>query len=241
MYYEKTYEIDTRDLDCFGFCRASAILGYLQDTAGLAAGQFGATNDQMVRDHGHCWMVTRTAYELEKPLVWRDKLTVKTWHRGGDKPLMLRDFDLAVNGKPLGQALSIWALVNLGDHTITRADRFPQFAGTDGGALIRDTKLPRLRLPAALVPAGERELHYSDTDQNGHVNNTRYADYLCDAAQLQRQALESFVKALHIDYLKECKAGEVLSLLSAQAGGSFYIQGKDAQGEARFQGSLTLG
>lgn len=240
MYYEKTYEIDTRDLDCFGFCRSSAILGYLQDAAGLAAGQFGATNGQMVQNHGHCWMVTRTAYQLDKPLAWGDKLTLKTWHRGGDKPLMFRDFDLTVNAKPLGQALSIWALVNLEDHSITRPDRFPQFAGTDGGALIRDTKLPRLRLPAGLVPAGERELHYSDTDQNGHVNNTRYADFLCDAAQLQRRVPGTFVRALHIDYLKECKAGEVLSLLSAQSGGSSYVQGTDAQGEARFQGSITL-
>lgn len=241
MYYEKTYEIDTRDLDCFGFCRSSAILGYLQDAAGLAAGQFHATNDQMVQNHGHCWMVTRTAYRLDKPLAWGDRLTLKTWHRGGDKPLMLRDFDLTVNGRPAGQALSIWALVNLSDHSITRPDRFPQFAGTDGGALIRDTKLSRLRLPSGLAPAGERVLHYSDTDANGHVNNTRYADFLCDAADLQRQEPGTFVKALHIDYLKECKAGEVLSLSLGRADGRFYVQGRDAQGEPRFQGSLTLG
>ena len=44
LYFEKDYEIDTMDVDCFDCCRASALLGYLQDAAGLAASQFGASN-----------------------------------------------------------------------------------------------------------------------------------------------------------------------------------------------------
>lgn len=241
MYFETTYTVDSRDLDCFNVCRASAVLGYLQDAAGLAAAQFGATNMEMVRRYGHCWMVIRTGFALERPLGWGDRLTVKTWHRGGDKPLMLRDFALSVDGADVGRALSVWTLVDLESHSISRPDRFPEFAGTDGGELIRDTRLPKLKLPAQMAAAQERALHYSDTDGNGHVNNTRYADFICDAAGLQDAPAGSFVKALHIDYLRECKAGEVLSLLAGQGEGGVYVQGLGPQGEARFQGHLILG
>ncbi len=33
--------------------------------------------------------------------------------------------------------------------------------------------------------AGRRLLHYSDTDLNGHVNNNRYADFACDAMEIE--------------------------------------------------------
>lgn len=240
MYFETTYTIDSRDLDCFDVCRPSALLGYLQDAAGLAAGQFGATNTEMIRKHGHCWMVVRTGFYLDHPLRWGDALTVKTWHRGGDKPLMYRDFDLLVDGASVGRALSIWTLVDLAQRTLTRPDHFPEFPGTDGGSLIRADKLPKLKLPADMALLEERRFHYSDTDGNGHVNNTRYADLLCDAAGLHTAPAGTFVKALHIDYLRECKAGEVLSLLGCQGPDGFYVQGQDSRGEARFQGRVTV-
>lgn len=240
MHYEKTYTIDTRDLDCFDVCRPSALLGYLQDAAGLAAGAFGATNYDMVEKYRHCWMVARTHYRLDRPLRWGDALTVKTWHRGGDKPMMYRDFDLLVDGEKIGEALSIWILVSLDDHAITRPDRFPEFAGTDGGDLIRDAKLPKLRLPADMAAAMERAPGYSDTDGNGHVNNTRYADYLCDALGLETAPPGTFVKGLHIDYLHECKAGETLTLLTGQAEGRRYVQGTGPDGQARFQGYIVF-
>ncbi len=238
LYFETTYTIDSRDLDCFNVCRPSALLGYLQDAAGLAAGQFGCTNMEMVDKYRHCWMVLRAGYTLERPLRWGDQLTIKTWHRGGEKPLMYRDFDLSVGGEPVGQAVSIWALVDLADHSLTRPDHFPEFAGTDGGPLIREVKLPKLKLPGPLAPVQTRTLHYSDTDGNGHVNNTRYADFLCDAAEFQTQPPGAFVRALHIDFLRECKAGESLSLLLRREGERAYVQGLDGAGEARFQGYL---
>lgn len=241
MYFEKSYEIDTMDLDCFDHCRASALLGYLQDAAGLAAGQYGATNLEMIQKHGHCWMVVRTAFTLTRPLRWGDVLTVRTWHRGGEKPLMYRDFELSVDGQSVGQALSIWVLVDLQTHAMTRPDCFPEFAGTDGGELIRATKLPKAKLPPVLVPAGKRLLYYSETDGNGHVNNTRYADFLCDALELHKDPPGTFVKEFYISYMQECKAGETLELLAGETDGQRHVLGQDAAGLHRFHGYAVTG
>ena len=59
-------------------------------------------------------------------------------------------------------------------------------------------------------------MRYSDTDVNGHVNNTRYADFACDAVELERLPENRFLAEMQIGYLAECRPGEVLDI---QVGG----------------------
>lgn len=238
--FSHTYHIDTRDLDCFDHCRPSAVLGYLQDVAGLAAEDFGGANPQMIAKYHHCWMLARMRFTLERPLHLHDALELKTWHRGGDSAVMYRDTDLLVDGKPVGEALASWVLADLDTRALARMSTFSEFQGTDGGALNRATRLQALRLPSDLPEVERRRLHYSDLDANGHVNNTRYADLVCDALTLQAASTGAFVTELRLNYLKECRAGEVLALKADWRDGAGLVSGEDAAGEPRFTGLLRL-
>lgn len=241
MFCEKTFTVDTRDLDCFDHCRASALLGYLQEAAGLAAAELHVSNYELVENHRCIWMLARMHYILDKPLGWRDELTVKTWHRGGDKTLMYREFDLLVNGERAGEALSTWVVADMETRALARMSDFPELAGTDGGALIRDTRIPHLNIPRDMPLLEERQLHYSDTDTNGHVNNTRYADFLCDALGMERAPRGVFVRELQLRYVKECRAGETLLLTGEGGAQGGVVQGADPAGQLRFQGQVKLG
>lgn len=238
--YRHTYHIDTRDLDYFDACRPSAVLGYLQDAAGLAAEEFGGANPQMVAKYRHCWMLARVKFTLDRPLRLHDALEIHTWHRGGGGPVSYRDSDLLVDGRAVGQALASWVLADLDTRALARMSDFPEMQGTDGGALNRSTHLRALRLPSGLPVAERRALHYSDLDANGHVNNTRYADLLCDALALQRAPEGAFVTELQLNYLKECRAGEALTLQAAWNGDQGLASGVDEDGTARFTGLLGL-
>ena len=44
-------------------------------------------------------------------------------------------------------------------------------------------------------------MRYSDTDINGHVNNTRYADFVCDALELENLSQDRFLSQMQIGYL----------------------------------------
>ena len=120
---------------------------------------------------------------------------------------MYRDFDLLMDGKPIGEAVSVWVLANLDTHKLFRLGNVREFDDTSGGALCKEKLLPRLKVPVPLVPTQARALHYSDTDVNGHVNNVRYADFACDALEMQRLGQGQFVSSVQIGYLKECRAG----------------------------------
>ncbi len=241
MFCETSFTVPSRDLDCLNFCKASALLGYLQDGAAAAAAELDAGNDRMVEKYRHIWMLAKLHVTLDAPLRWRDVLTVKTWHRGGEKTVMYRDYDLLVNGVPAGRALAAWVLADMDSRTLSRFDRFPEFTGTDGGELIRDTKIPHVRFPRELAPAETRRLHYSDTDGNGHVNNTRYADLLCDALGMETMPAGTFLREFALIYHKECRAGETLRLYTGEADGKSLVQGVGPDGETRFQGWAVFG
>lgn len=241
MFSETSFTVPSRDLDCMSLCKPSAILGYLQDAAAAAASELDASNDRMIEKYRHIWMLAKLHVVLDVPLRWRDVLTVKTWHRGGEKTVMYRDYDLLVNGVPIGRALAVWVLADMDSRVLSRFDRFTEFTGTDGGELIRDTKIPHVRFPQELALAETRRLHYSDTDSNGHVNNARYADLLCDALRLDAAPMGTFLREFAIIYHKECRAGETLALYTAEADGKCLVKGVDEAGETRFQGWAILG
>lgn len=237
MFFQTGFTIDSRDLDCFEHCRPSRLLGYLQESSALAMHELDADNATMLSRYGCCWMISRLKFTLDVPLMWRDELTIKTWHRGGTKAILYRDADLFVNGRLCGEALAAWVLVDVKTRAPARLSSFPFLLNTDGGPLNRSTVLPRLKAPDGLSPATRRTLHYSDLDGNGHVNNTRYADFFCDALHLEQKAPTAFVRTLQLDFLHECKADEELVLRSFQSGSQGFVSGEDPNGSLRFQAS----
>ena len=84
-------------------------------------------------------------------------------------------------------------------------------------------------------------MRYSDSDINGHVNNTRYADFACDAIDMEQLEQKRFLSELQIGYLAECRPGELLVLESGQQGENLYIRGVDEEGKARFESELQFG
>ncbi|MEG2421334.1 MAG: thioesterase, partial [Oscillospiraceae bacterium] len=185
MIYEGTYLVDTRDIDPFGQCRPSAILGFLQETASMAALALHVDRDALIEKYHLFWMVARIWYRLDRPLRWNERITIQTWHRGGKGASSYRDFDLLVDGKPVGEAVSLWVLADMETHKLARMSGITEFIATDGGDRCKERMLPKLRLPEELQLEESRRLHYGDADVNGHVNNARYADFLCDTLHLE--------------------------------------------------------
>ncbi len=240
MFYESEYLVDSRDVDLRNTCRPSGLLGILQEAAVSAACALHVSREEMVEKYGLFWMLARLWYRLERPLCWGERVTVRTWHRGGKGASTYRDFDLLVDGVPVGEAVSLWVVADAETHRLGRMSRMEEFQGTDGGALCKERTLSRLRLPQGMALADRRAMHYSDTDINGHVNNVRYADFICDALHLENLGPERFVSSLQVGYLAECRAGETLELYTGEEDGLWYVHGTDAGGKSRFDGALGL-
>ena len=239
-FYEMNLRVDSRDVDLFNQCRPSAVLGVMQEAATQAALSLGVSGPAILKQYNCLWMVTRSWVELDAPLRWNDPITVKTWHRGASGASTYRDFDFYRDGRPIGQATSIWVMVDVDEHKLFRMKQLTEFQGTDGGDLCKSVRLRRVALPEQFDGRVRRDLRYSDTDINGHVNNIHYADFACDSLHLERLGRDKFVRSFQIGYVNECRAGEALYVDTAVQGSELFARGQGEDDTERFDFSLTL-
>ena len=234
------YTLGSRDIDPFGQCRPSALLGILQEAATHAACALHVSRDETLAAYNAFWMLVRMWYRLDRPVGMEETLTIQTWHRGGRGASTYRDYDIYVDGTLVGEGVSTWVLADQDTHKLLRMSGVKEFAGTDGGELCKDKLLGRVRLPQEMTQAERRLLHYSDADVNGHVNNTRYADFVCDALHLEGLGAGQFVSSLQVGFLHECRPGESLDLWVGQEEGAWCVHGTGVEGDSRFDAALTL-
>lgn len=243
MAQSYTYKtlIDSRDVDLRGQCRPSALMGYMQEAATQAGESGGFGRAVIGGNHNGFWMITRMWFRMERPLRWNEELTVHTWHRGAKGVVSYRDYDLYVDGELVGEGVSAWVMADLDTHRPVRLNTVTEMAETHGGELCKEKTLSKLKAPVELREIEKRIMRYSDTDINGHVNNTRYADFACDALRMDKLSGERYLAEMQIGYLAECRAGEVLDICSGDyEDGRTYVCGNDEEGKARFEVSMLF-
>ena len=85
---------------------------------------------------------------------------------------------------------------------------------------------------------------YSRTDDNGHLNNTQYADIILDNPAVFPATVERRLKKLVINYHSEAKMGEELAILCKELWESdgiapgtvgYYVTGKKDDGKKCFE------
>ena len=239
------FEYETRlsglDMDGRGHCKASALLNHLQNAATLAAEDGGFSREVLIERYGAFWMLARSWYRLARPLEFEDKLTIRTWHRGSRGAIMYRDYDILANGQPVGESVSAWVLASVSGHKIMRLGTIAELAQSGGGELCKTMTLAKLHQPDSLRHKERRLMRYSDTDLNGHVNNTRYADFACDALELEKLPRDRFLAEMQIGYLAECRPGDCLDIQVGGKGDSLFVCGVDESGKSRFESALFFG
>ncbi|MPM06018.1 hypothetical protein SDC9_52313 [bioreactor metagenome] len=240
IWYEEKFLVDYRAVDPFGFCRASALLGYLQEAAIHAAEQIGTGREELIEEYHAIWLLARMWYQLKEPIRRDDEITVRTWHRGGRGATMYRDYDIIRDGEVIGEGVSAWVLVDYETRMLKRLSLVSQFLNTDGGEMCKKIALQKLRMPEGLPEAEVRRMGYSEADINGHINNAKYADIACNAIQLERAGRGKFLASLQIGYLAETRPGDVLHLYAGERDGQYFVYGQDQSGQKHFDAVLTL-
>jgi acyl-ACP thioesterase len=211
---------------------------FFQEAAISHAESLGVGREAMART-GQGWILSRISVFLERRPRFGETITVRTWPRGWDRLFAIRDYDIRdASDTPIVRGRSSWLILDIEKRRPLRPravmDTLPLNEGIDalpgggGGLESREN----------LVMAGERRAVYSDIDYNGHVNNTRYIQWIQDITEpeiLDRARQIRF----DINYLSEVKPGEVTALLTAPlkvpiggGGGDLGLDGDSAAGFA---------
>lgn len=239
-YFEYDTFVRASESGIYYQCRPSGVLEMLQEAATQAAEDIHLSGPETAARYGAIWMIARGAYRLNRPLMWNERVTIRTWHRGDKGPILYRDFSIFADGRPAGEAVTAWVLTDIESRKLLRMSAVAESEGTDGGTLRRSWKPGKIRLPDGMEERERRRFGYSDTDANGHVNNVRYLDAAADALELEKRLDGKFVSQVQVGYSRECKPGETIALRTGQTAESLFVHGVDDEGVSRFEAALTL-
>ncbi len=183
--YSETFRIASYQTDLTARIRPSAILEIMQEMAGAHAEMLGV--GRKLLDPMHlAWVLTRVEVQMERMPVSGETISVETFPMPNRRVFFPRYFIFRdAQGRQIGCAGSMWVVLDVTSRKMA--------SGTEITALMpdnRDLTAP-MGMPATVEEVGGESVEslrvpvYSDLDVNGHVNNTRYLDWCCNALGIE--------------------------------------------------------
>ena len=207
--YSQTFTLTDMDVDRFCKMKLSTLLYYAQEVAGKHSALLGADYDALAQK-GLFWAVSRHKVQITRLPLLGETITVQTWPMPTTRvayPRALVACD--AQGNELFRSVSLWVLMDLE----SRAMVLPGKSGVDvGGTLIgNELSVPHSLAPKELKNTATRTVTYTCLDRNGHMNNTRYLDWVSDLLDSAFHK-DHTPKELVICYASEALENQVITL-----------------------------
>ena len=207
--YTREFHINNASTDRFGRVKASFLLDILQEVAGDHSAILG-TDRQALTDRNLFWAVIRHRVQISRFPGTGETLRVETWPMPTTRTAYPRStIAYDENGQEVFRAISLWVLMDRD----TRAMVLPGRSGVEVNGLLRGCELaaPGSMVPREFPETAARQVHFSDLDINGHMNNCRYLDWITDLLPSDFHRAHSLAE-FTICYLSEIREGEELLL-----------------------------
>lgn len=205
--YKQEVILSNMHTDRFGRLTPAALLYLVQEAAGAHCRLLGADGDRL----GNLfWAVSRTKVEVEQLPRIGQTVTVETWPMPTTRvayPRAVVARDEA--GRVCFRAISLWVLMD----KRTRQMALPGVSGVvvDGILQGNELSVPRAVPMRPAENSAERTVGFSLLDQNGHMNNTRYMDWVADLLPSSFHETHP-VKGFTVCYLSEAREGDKVTL-----------------------------
>ena len=238
MKFTQHYTIKWHDTDANRQVRPSALVTYLQETANEHLIHIGVSLDELRDRYALAFILGSISVLSYEPLFSGDNIEVETWTCGEKGFRHGRCFRVLREGKTVAAATSQWALIKLENGSLVKVEDMPYRIEPEESITLPD--LPaRLRMPpvAEMNFAGERRIVYSDIDYNGHMNNTRYPDMLCDFIPEMR---EGRMIGMVLSYRKEAVFAHTLRVFRQKNEDGYLVCIVDEDGNVCTEALLKL-
>lgn len=221
--YQHDYFVNDAAVDCFGRLKPSMLLFYCQDVAGYHCLELGTDYDTLASKNLF-WAIIRVKVQITRLPRSGEMIHVETWPMPTTSTYYPRStvaYDR--NGKELFRAISLWILMDVDNRTMV----LPGKSGVTVQGMLTGTELtvPRSLSPKTLSNIHTRTVAFSDLDRNGHMNNTRYLEWMMDLLPSSFHR-EYHPKEFTVCYQSEAREGQELRLhWQMDENGILYVDG----------------
>ena len=195
--------------------KPSAFMDLAQEAAGLHAVYLGFGYDDLIKAKT-AWILSRVHVEFPDTPLWREEMTLTTWHKGLNRLFFIRDFVMTdKQGRERVKATTSWLVLNLETRSMVRDPNLVE-EGTICTENAIENPADKVRMPRDVeaVPVYEHVVGYADVDMLGHANNAMYMQWAMDAVDYELASTKP-VKEFTINFNHEIKAAEKVTLYRA--------------------------
>lgn len=235
---EHTIKICSYDVLPDGTVKPSALQRYFQQVALDDVAASGATYPAM-REHSMVFVLTKLRMDIVRPICSGDIISLRTYPYKVEGVTFFRAFELWRGEELVGYADSRWVLINYERRTILRPSELP-FPLTPQMPSVALAKMPR-RISPTGTPEHivTRRVLLTELDENYHLNNCCYSDYLLD--HVPADVLRTPVRSLCILFDHEAYLGDTLELRYQRVEEGFTVEAVDLTTEKScFQALMAL-
>lgn len=215
-------KIDTNACDAAGRIKPSAVFSLFQNAASLHADDLGVGYEELAKKD-IIWVLVMCRYDLIKNPSFEETVGVTTY------PLPSRgiDYDREYficdkSGEKIIKGRSKWCLCNFKTRKLLiHADvnyNIDEFSDK------RQYDSPLKKIPDFSI-GGFKEYSsktcYTDLDHNGHVNNTRYLDFILNAIAGE---LDGEISYLEINYISEMKSDSDFTVYYRKENDEYFVK-----------------
>jgi acyl-CoA thioesterase FadM len=218
MKFVKEYTTRWHDTDATRIVRPTQLLVYMQETSNAHLDSTGHNLDHLRDEHSLAFLLSKTKIALYAPLYAHEEIRVETFTTESRAFGFNRYYRILRGDEVIAAADTTWALIDLNSRQLCKANAFD--FGFEHEPSLDIGLPPRFRVPHTdeLELLGERRIVYSDLDYNMHMNNTRYADMLCDFMPLEDVPA---IKGMSLSYLHEAAFGDVIKIYAKKSDGRY--------------------
>ena len=223
--YIMTLKIASYDVGAEDRIKLSAVLRYQQEAGERHLQTVGMGWQDMIA-LGMVFVTSRWRVAVHRLPRMEEEVTLTTWHRDRKGPRFTRCYEWRdESGALLIEGAMQFALVSVAEHRLLRGDAFMERAPLPDTARTVACGDPA-RIPAAeLTPAGSYTVRWSDTDRNGHMNNTHYADLMLDFAPPGRTPA-----LVDLHFAGESRCGDTITVSCAEGADATTVVGETPRG-----------
>ncbi len=235
MRWSETYFINNHDLDFNGVARTSVLMRGMQECANSQCRHFGPSNESL-REEGRAFLLSRFSAGFYATVFPYDTLAVESWGVESKGFSFNRCYRILRGEEVVAEATSVWALVDIASRRPIRTTEY--HPGFSFDPMLSLEVPSRIVFPQNSQPrlVKEHVVSYGETDQNMHLNNTRYVDMLCDCLPMENKR----VLRLSINFMNEAKYGDTVNIYALPHQDETLFRTVRSDGKINVEAQLTL-
>ncbi len=207
--FRQQFKISTLHMDRYDRVKPSVLLYFAQEVASNHCLALSLDWQTLHKQHLF-WAIIRQKMQISRLPTAGETITVETWPMPTTRVAYPRStvaYD--ESGNEVFRAISLWVLMD----TDTRNMILPGKSGIAVSGTLRGMELasPNSLVPKHLENTTIRTVGYTDLDRNGHMNNTKYLDWIDDLVSSQFHETHP-IQDVTICYLSEALEGQEVTL-----------------------------